>query len=91
MVSFEDCVSVVGVQGGTFVGGLVGYQGICGIVHSQAGGLITGWQSVGGLVGMNLGGMIDQCSSAAGILANDSSNYAGGNGRPVLSGHDRFV
>jgi hypothetical protein len=78
IVSLEDCVSVVGVQGGTFVGGLVGTQGGCGILRCQANGLVTGWQSVGGLVGMNVGGTIEQCSSASGILANDSSNYAGG-------------
>jgi hypothetical protein len=77
MVSFEDCISTVQVEGATYVGGLVGHQRSCDIVRCQASGLVTGWESVGGLVGMNLGGAIDQCSSASGVLATDLGNYSG--------------
>ena len=64
----------VDVQGGTYTGGLVGFNGLV-IVACSVTGVVSGGGSVGGLVGDNFGGTIIASYSAASVA--DGGNTGG--------------
>ena len=62
----EDCISEVSINGGSRVGGLVGYSTSDGaILRSCAKGIVSASDRAGGLVGSNVGSITDCYSTAS--------------------------
>ena len=72
--SVSNCYSTGDVNGGQYVGGLVGYGGM--IWNCYSTGNVNGIAWVGGLVGKNAGGIISNCYSTGSVSGTGS--YVGG-------------
>lgn len=69
--AMHNLSAAVDVQGGTDVGGLVGYVGFGEIRHGRTTGSVQGSGQVGGLVGWNNGGVVMDSYSLASVSGAD--------------------
>jgi len=74
--TISNCYSTGSVTGGSYLGGLVGYNYYGTISNCYSVGLVSGEEDVGGLVGENWDGAIRNCYSAGPVSA--TGYYAGG-------------
>ena len=64
------------VNGASYIGGLVGYNGSGSLTNCYSTGSVSGDSYIGGLVGYNINGNISSCYSACSACCNNQ--YAGG-------------